>query len=76
MALSSWSWFAPDPSVIRSYPRAWTEGWQLSIFASNSMHRSGLARAEAMKQLDDGIGNTLVSVCRNSAFPRAGSAPG
>jgi len=30
--------------------------------------------AEAMKQLDVGIGNTLVSVCGNSAFARANSA--
>ena len=36
--------------------------------APKTMHRSGLAGAEAMKQLDDGIGNTLVSVCGNSAF--------
>ncbi len=66
--------FAPDPSVIRTCLRAWTEGRQLSNFAPNSMHRSGLARAEAMKQLDDGIGNTLVSVGGNSAFARANSA--
>ena len=26
------------------------------------MHRSGLARSDAMKQLDDGIGDTVVSV--------------
>ena len=26
--------FAPDPSVIRTYLRAWTEGWQLSNFRS------------------------------------------
>jgi hypothetical protein len=43
-------------------------------FGPNSMQRSGLAGAEAMKQLDDGIGNTLVSVCGNSAFARANSA--
>jgi hypothetical protein len=32
-------------------------------FAPESKHRSGLARAEAVKQLDAGVGNTLVSVC-------------
>jgi hypothetical protein len=35
----------------------------IEFFAPNSMHRSELAKAGAMKQLDDGIGNTLVSVC-------------
>ena len=38
------------------------------------MHRSGLGTAETMKQLDDGIGNTLVSLCGNSALARANSA--
>jgi hypothetical protein len=38
------------------------------------MHRSGLARAEAMNQLDMVSAIPLVSVCTNSAFALANSA--
>jgi hypothetical protein len=56
--------FAPDPGVIRTYLRARTEAWQLSNFRSKFDAQIWIGYGGSLKQLDDGVGNTLVSVCR------------
>src|ERR1700761_3359762 len=65
---------APGPSPIRTFLRAWTEGWLLSNSRPKFDTQISIGQRRGHGATGRGVGNTLVSVCAKSAFARANSA--